>query len=162
MAVDNMKSVEFSKEELDKIDQLLLQLEEVLKGKMVSLTPTERRNYSRVGNNNWSWIARAKAYMEQYPETVMVHLDKEEHQKDYVAYESLRPRLTRLEMIVSQLSDTLLLIGSDLYKNTRTYYTGVRAGAQTNAPNTKHIYADLKTQFQGGRNTNKNQEESNK
>lgn len=148
MALENLISVEFSQDELNRIDELLSQLEEVTRGKLINLTPKERNEYARVGNRTEDWIVRVKSYMEQYPDLMMRHQDTSEFQKDFVARQALLPRLRRLQAITTAFDDTTLLVGTDLYNNAITYYKGIKAAAETNAPNAKVVYEDLKAQFQ--------------
>lgn len=149
MAADNLLSIEFTSEELEKMDSLLSQLEEIVKAKFINLTPEERMEYSRVGSKTEDWIFRVKNYMEQYPDLVLKHINTQEFNKDFVARRALLPRLRRLEAVMNRVDDTALLLGSDLYQNAIAFYKGVKAAAQTNAPNAQTIYADLKTQFPG-------------
>lgn len=155
MATDNLISLELSKEELDKLNHLLSQIEELLKDKFINLTPSERAEYARVGNRTEGWITRVKQYMEQYPQLVLQHINTAEHAKDYNTRHALLPVLRRLEAITQRVDDTLLLIGTDLYNNSIAYYKGLKAAAATNAPNAKSAYTDLKTQFPTGRSTKK-------
>ncbi|MDO4782357.1 MAG: hypothetical protein Q4A09_03960 [Capnocytophaga felis] len=149
MAKDNYISIEFSQEELDKMDNLLSQLEEIVKDKFISLTPEERMEHARVGNKTEDWISRVKIFMGQYPDLVLRHIDVEEFNRDYKARQALLPLLRRLQAITNRVDDTTLLLGSDLHHNAITFYKGVRAMAQTNAPNAQTIYDDLKTRFPG-------------
>lgn len=148
MALENLISVEFSQEELSRIDQLLSQLEEATRGKLINLTPKERNEYARVGIRTEDWILRIKGYMEQYPDLMMRHQDSSEFQKDFAARQALLPRLRRLQAITTAFDDTTLLVGTDLYNNAIIYYKGIKAAAATNAPNAKVVYEDLKSQFQ--------------
>ncbi|MFK8301718.1 hypothetical protein ACI75Y_02295 [Capnocytophaga stomatis] len=149
MAKDNYISIEFSQEELDRMDNLLSQLEEIVKEKFISLTTEERMEHARVGNKTEDWISRVRIFMEQYPDLVLRHINVEEFNRDYKARQALLPRLRRLQAVANRVDDTALLLGSDLHHNAITYYKGLRAMAQTNAPNAKTIYDDLKTQFPG-------------
>lgn len=151
MAKENFISVVFSQEELDRMDNLLSQLEEIVKDKFINLTAEERMEHARVGNKTEDWISRVKTFMAQYPDLVLRHINTEEFNRDFVARQALLPRLLRLQAIAARVDDTALLLGSDLYHNAITFYKGVKAMAQTNAPNAKTIYDDLKVQFPGRR-----------
>ncbi|MDO4881062.1 MAG: hypothetical protein Q3983_07265 [Capnocytophaga sp.] len=157
MALENLINIEFSAEELEKIDGLLSQLEEVVKSKFINLTAEERKEYGRVGSRTEDWITRVRNYMNQYPDLVLRHIDTQEFEKDFAARQALLPRLKRLQAITTRFDDTTLLVGTDLYNASISYYKGVKASAQTNAPNAKVVYEDLKDQFQG-RGTTKRKE----
>lgn len=149
MSKENFISIEFSQEELDRIDNLLSQFEEIVKAKFINLTPEERMKHARIGNKNEDWIYRVKIYMEQYPELVLPHIDVKEFNKDFTARQALLPRLRRLQAITGTVDDTALILGKDLSTLSSVFYKGVKVAAESNAPNAKFIYNDLKTQFSG-------------
>lgn len=149
MSKENFISIEFSQEELDRIDNLLSQLEEIIKGKFINLTPEERMKYARIGNKMEDWIHRVKQYMEQYPELVLPHINVNEFKKDFAARQALLPRLRRLQAITGTVDDTTLILGQDLSGVGSVFYRGIKIAAESNVPNAKFVYGDLKTQFPG-------------
>lgn len=161
MALENFISVEFTQEELEKIDGLLTELETAIGSKFFNLTPEQRQEYSRLGAKTEDWVVRAHGYIAQYPDLVLRHIDKEEFNKDFAARQALLPRLRRLQVITERVDDTALLLGSDIYTTALSYYKGIRAQASTNAPNAQTIYNDLKQQFPGRATTRKKSEPEN-
>ncbi len=159
MSKENFISIEFSQEELDRIDNLLSQLEEIVKGKFINLTPEERMKHARVGNKMEDWIYRVKQYMEQYPNLVLPHINVREFHKDFAARQALLPRLRRLQAITGTVDDTTLMLGQDLSSISSVFYKGVKVAAESNAPNAKFVYNDLKTQFAGRPSKKKDKDE---
>lgn len=149
MAIDNMISLSFTAEEQQKLDAALAAIEEVMANKFISLTPDDRKSFSRVSDKTEDWIGKVKGYMAQNPALILSHIDVPEFNADYEARQALQPRLRRLESIFSRFDDTCMLLGSDLYHNAITYYKGLKAAAATNAPGAKTIYADLSSRFPG-------------
>lgn len=158
MALENLISVEFTQEELQKIDGLLTQLEEALKPKFINLTTDQRKELARVGVKTEGWVARVQGYMAQYPDLVLRHIDTAEFNKDFTARQALLPRLNRLQALTARVDDTALLLGSDLYNTSIAYYKGIKAMADSNAPNAKVVHTDLKQQFPGRPNAKKTEE----
>lgn len=87
--------------------------------------------------------------MAQYPDLVLRHIDTAEFNKDFNARQALLPRLRRIKAIEARIDDTALALGSDLYSTAISYYKGLKASAETNAPNAQSVYNDLKQQFPG-------------
>lgn len=149
MAIDNMISLTLSADELKKLDDALTAIEEVINGKFISLTPTERQSHGRVSDKTEDWIGKVKESMEQNPALVLSHIDVNEYNNDFTARKALMPRINRIEKIYHLFEDTNLLLGSDLYHNAITFYKGLKAGAQTDAPGAKTVYGSLSARFPG-------------
>ena len=52
MALDNLISVSFTDEELTKISTAIEQINTILKGKAINLTPEDRRQYGSIADRN--------------------------------------------------------------------------------------------------------------
>lgn len=147
MALENLISLSFNKQELETLDVHLKGIQEVLKGKMVNLTPDQRRQYGRIANQNKLIVNKAKTYMEQYPEWVPQFLDKEEFDKDYQAREQLEDRVNFMESISQQMVDTKTLLDHDNYSNALSFYRMMRFLAGENEPGAKTVYENMKELF---------------
>ncbi|ATA71899.1 hypothetical protein ACILDT_03530 [Capnocytophaga canis] len=151
MTDKNLASVVFTAEELQKLDEALQNIENVLKGKTFNLTPDERRQYGSIAEQNKLFVNKCKEFMEQYPQFVPSFLDKEEFDRDYQARQQIETRLIRLKTITEQLSDTKVLLDNDNYFNSITFYRNVKFLSGQNVPGIKTLYEQLKQFFKGGR-----------
>ncbi|WP_392420481.1 hypothetical protein ACF3OE_04010 [Capnocytophaga canis] len=151
MTDKNLASVVFTAEELQKLDEALQNIENVLKGKTFNLTPDERRQYGSIAEQNKLFVNKCKELMEQYPQFVPSFLDKEEFDRDYQARQQIETRLIRLKTITEQLSDTKVLLDNDNYFNSITFYRNVKFLSGQNVPGIKTLYEQLKQFFKGGR-----------
>jgi hypothetical protein len=149
MALENLISVEFTQDELNKLDDALKVIETILVGKAINLTPEQRSQYGRIGNRTENWIDKIKQYMDDNPKLVPAYLDKAEYDKDYKTRKDIAPRLNRLTSICESMDDTQKLISTDLYGNSIAFYRNLKITAQQNVAGSSAIYADLKTQFPG-------------
>jgi hypothetical protein len=149
MALDNLISVVFTDEEIAKMDSAMSEIEDIIKGKSVNLTPKQRQTYGRVAYEMEVWIDKVDDYMQQDPQLVPSYIDLTEHTADIVAHRVLNPRIARLAGILQSLEDTNRLIGSDLYNNSLAYYRNLREAAKVNAVGASAKYSDLKQQFPG-------------
>ena len=62
MAIDNMISVEFTEQELTRLGNALNEIAQLLSGKVINLTPEERKQYGSIADKNKIFIDKCKAY----------------------------------------------------------------------------------------------------
>ncbi|MFK8264962.1 hypothetical protein [Capnocytophaga cynodegmi] len=148
MALDNVISVEFSSEELKKINDALTAIEQVMKDKSVNLTPDERQQYGRIADRNKLLVDKCKAYMELNPQTLPPTLDKAEFDKDYQARTQIDPIMKRIAVLQTIFSDMKTLLDFDNFNASVSYYRYVKYLSMQNAPGMTAIYSDLKTHYQ--------------
>jgi hypothetical protein len=159
MALDNLISVVFTDEDIAKMDAAMSEIENVLKGKAVNLTPKQRQLYGRVANETEFWVDKVFDYMQQDPKLVPPYISMEEHTKDVVAHRLINPRIARLTGILQSLEDTNRLLGSDLYSNSLAYYRNLREAAKVNSVGASAKYSDLKQQFPRAKKSSASKEE---
>ncbi|MCK8521480.1 hypothetical protein M0D21_07870 [Aquimarina sp. D1M17] len=147
MALENLISVSFSQEELKELDQHMLGIQKIFKGKTVNLTPSQRQQYGSIGNHNKLIVDKAKNYMEQHPQWIPRFLDKEEFDKDHAAREQVENRVQLLNNLSQQLLDTKTLLDHDNYTNALSFYRMMRFLAGENEPGAKPVYEDMKVLF---------------
>jgi hypothetical protein len=150
MALDNLISVFFTDDEIARVDGALSEIESILKGKAVNLTPKQRQTYGRVAYEREVWVDKVNEHMQQDPQLVPSYIDMAEHAADLTAHRVLNPRIARLTAILQSMEDTNRLLGSDLYNNSLTYYRSLREAAKVNAVGASTRYNDLKQQFPSG------------
>jgi hypothetical protein len=150
MALNNLISISFTDEELLQIDGALSVIENILKNRDVSLTPAQRQQYGRVAYDMEVWVDKVDSYMRQAPQLIPSFIDMKEHASDLAAHRALNPRIERLNVLLHLAQDTNLLLGSDIYNSSLSFYRAVREAARSNAPGAPAIHADLKRQFPGG------------
>lgn len=149
MAIDNLISVTFSAEELQQLDEHLAALESLLSAKCISLTPDQRRDLGRLGNKSENWMRKVMDYVQTQPALVPAFIDVPETQRDFESRRAIQPRVARLEAISDMLSDTNLLLGTDLYHSSMAYYRNIKLLAKQNVIGAKAVYEDLSAQFPG-------------
>lgn len=154
MPIENLASVSFTQEELTKIDNAIKEIESVLKGKTLNLTPEERQQHGRIAEQNKLFVNKGKELMDQYPQYIPTFLDKAEFDKDFLARTQIETRLTRLQGVVEQLSDTKTLLDHDNYHATLTFYQHIKYLSQQSVAGISTIYEALKQFFKGGRKKN--------
>src|SRR3989339_1188162 len=129
MALDNLISVVFNPSDLPAIDAALGSIEAALSGKVINLTPEERRRYASISNETAQWVQKCRGYMNQVPALVPGYIDLAELDRDVQARRDLMPRLRRARSILESMDDTALLLGSDVWTNCLAFYRAVREAA---------------------------------
>lgn len=139
----------FTQEEIDQINQHLAGIQELIKGKVINLSPEERQQYGRINNRTENWIVKVDSHMKQKPELVPFYIDKEEFDKDQEARNNMKPILNSIASIQESLEDTSKLLSHDIYNTAIAYYRNIKVISQQDVPGTTTIYEDLKSQFPG-------------
>ncbi len=148
--IDNIISVSFSDEDIEKMNSAIALLNEALEGKAVNLTPEERRQYGSIADRNKILVDKAKFYMEKAPQTMPRTIDKAEFDRDYAARTRLEAPLRELTIVTEKLRDTKTLLDFDNLQSTLAYYRYVKYLASENEPGTTSIYQDMKQHYQRG------------
>ncbi|MDR2119872.1 MAG: hypothetical protein LBP64_03215 [Tannerella sp.] len=152
--MDNLISVSFTDDELKEIDNALSTIENILKGKVINLTPKQRQQYGRVAYDMEVWVDKVDSHMRQAPQLTPSYIDMAEHASDMAAHRALNPRIERINTLLHSMQDTNLLLGADIYNNSLSFYRAIREAAKVNAPGASSIYSDLKRQFPGSSKKN--------
>ncbi len=149
MALENLISIEFTQQDQDELNKACDLIENLLKKRVINLTPEERQLYSRVNNETEHWVSKIRTYIDQKPELVPFYMDVNEFDKDLAARKVFSPLENRLASILESISDSNILLGNDVYHSAITFYRNVKNASRENVPGTTHIYKDLAEQFPG-------------
>ena len=126
MAFENLISIQFTESELAQLDAAMASIAQVLRDKTINLTPEQRQQYGRIAEQNKLFVNKAKEYMEQNMQHVPAFIDKAEFDQDFQARTQIESRITQLQGLVEQLSDTKTLLDHDNYHNAITFYRNIR------------------------------------
>ena len=147
MAFENLISIQFTESELAQLDAAMASIAQVLRDKTINLTPEQRQQYGRIAEQNKLFVNKAKEYMEQNMQHVPAFIDKAEFDQDFQARTQIESRITQLQGLVEQLSDTKTLLDHDNYHNAITFYRNIRFLSQENVPGTTTLYEGIRQFF---------------
>lgn len=147
MAHENLISVSFTDQEIKTIKDAITSIAGVLKGKTISLTPQERKQYGRVKYEKEVWVDKVKIQMDNNPSLIPNYIDKSEFDKDYTAHKQLNELIQLLQQQLDQMEDTNTLIGADLDISSLMFYRILKTYAKENVAGARTIYEDLKQQY---------------
>ncbi|WP_051315889.1 hypothetical protein [Algoriphagus vanfongensis] len=145
--MDNKISIVIPPADLTAIQDAVKVLQEKLGPLLIALTSEQRREKTKMGEASKPFVEKIMEYAGSNPQFLPAFASLEEMEKDKKAYGELNPIFNNLNQITSNLSDTLLELGSDLMGPSNVYYTSVKLGVKMDVPNAKPIYNDLKVRY---------------
>ena len=116
---------------------------------LVSLTPDERKQLPKIGEKTAGFDDKCRRYMEQNPTLVPGFVDMDEFTKDCTLLDQLKDVATKLDAVASNVDDSVLLVGSEVYNAELAFYQNVAQAAKRDVPGAQTIYDDLKSRFPG-------------
>ena len=147
MSLENRVSIVLTEEEKAQITAALTAMNAVLEGKLVTLSPQERREHPKMGDGTEPFVSKALDYATSNPEFTPRFVNADDMKIDFEAVSTLNSIYRPLKQLIEQLDDSILLSGSEAYVAALAYYNSVKVGAKMNAPGAKSIYNDLKQRF---------------
>ncbi len=144
MALDNLISVQFTDEELTKLNEALTHIEEVLSGKTINLTPEQRMQYGAINEENKLLVNKVADTEANHPQHHPAFLDKAEFEKDYKARTQIESVVERMEVLTQQFKDTKILLDHDNMQYSVSYYRYIKLLGQQNVPGANAIYQHLR------------------
>ncbi len=108
----NLISLDLS-DDLPKFDAALDAIEGIL-DVFVSLTPEQMRRLTKIGDKSETFCRETLATLELNKQALPPGFDLDEMKADLTAFDTLRPRLIRLQALTAKCSDTRVALGSDI------------------------------------------------
>lgn len=150
MAFNDLITNQFTALDWAGLDAALTAIETILKGKVVNLTPEERKQYGSVNETNKLFINKVKDYLISNPGLAPPVMNQAEFENDYTARTEIDTRLRRINIINEMLDDTQTAFDWDNYHAALTFYNYIKFQSHENVPGTNVVYADLHQFFNGG------------
>jgi len=133
---------------LTQVLDLQTQVKTLLAPYLVALTPDERRGIPKMSDKTVTFVSKTLEYANAYPQFAPAYLNMEGLQIDVKAVDDLTSVEQLVENLASQVSDSIMLSGSEAYVAALTFYNSVKEAARRNVPGAKAIYDDLKVRFE--------------
>lgn len=147
--MENKIPLEPSAEVRDKIASLIQELVSTTAPFMIALTPGQRHEMPKMGDKTVPFVEKTANYCELKPDFAPRYLNIEELKINLEMTKGWQSALRMLRPLVENIEDTLLLIGSEAYTTSLTYYNSVKEAARRNVTDAKAVYEDLKQRFPG-------------
>lgn len=144
---ENQISINFSNEELKKINEAIKTLQDALLPKLVKLSPEQRHEIVKMGDKTLAFVTKSYEYASQNPTLVPAYLDVNEMKNDLDAVETLRQIFNPLQEIAQDLEDSMMLSGSEAFIASLVFYNAVKGASKSKIGASEQIYNDLSQRF---------------
>lgn len=148
MPKENSVSIQIKPADLKQVLTLLAEAEAILKPYLIALTPEERKEIPKMSDKTIPFVEKALEYAQTNPQLNPPYLSVPELKIDLEAVSDLTQVIRPVEALYENLSDTIMLSGSEAYVAALTFYNSVKQAAKLNIPNAKPIYDDLSKRFE--------------
>ena len=132
------------------IDEVATKLQEcktALAPYLMALTAEERMELFKMGNKTVATVQKTKSYVVTNPEFIPAYMDTAEFLKDETVVSQLNPIANLASQLTSDVSDTVMLAGSEALQSAMLYYGQVKEAHSKGVTTAKPIYEDLSQRF---------------
>lgn len=147
MGTQNQISVKIPQSVIDTVREKLQECRTALAPYLQGLTAEDRSTLFKMGDKTVATVQKTKSYVETNPEFVPVYMDKAEFLKDEAVVSSLSPIGNLATQLATDLSDTIMLAGSEALQSALLYYGQIKEAQSKGIATAKPIYEDLSQRF---------------
>jgi hypothetical protein len=116
---------------------------------LISISGQERQELPKMGDKSVGFDDKCTAYMASNPEFVPGFIDVAEVNKDRELRAQMMQFFAALKTLSEAVSDTLLVVNSEIWMADLAYYQSVREAARRSRAGADTIYNDLRQRFPG-------------
>lgn len=156
--MENRISFFLTEEEKSKIDEAFATIWDILRPKVVNLSPDDIREMLHMGNKHMSFVIKAGEIAKKNQHLVPDFIDMEAFQVDLNATSNLRDLHRSLESLSNSVSDTLALSGSEALQAALAFYGYLKVAEKSNVEGAETAHREL-SQFFPGRGKKSTDEE---
>lgn len=146
MSFDKL-TVQFTPEEVKKVQKALEEVEKILEPRTINLTPQEKKKMTGPGKKSQIWRNPILIYLDHFPELTPSFMNVEEYRSDIKALEVLTGINAKLIMIKEMVNDTSAQLRSDIYQQADCYRENVLNAAKRNVPGSTSVAREIKKLF---------------
>ena len=147
MSTKNQISIDIPKTVIADVTDKLQECRALLAPYLQGLTVEERKSLFKMGDKTVATVQKVKDYVETNPEFAPAYMNKEEFLKDEALVTTLSPLGNLAEQLASDISDTIILAGSEALAAALFYYGTTKEAADRGIATAGPIYDDLKQRF---------------
>jgi len=100
-----------------------------------------------MGDKTVATVQKTKSYVDTNPEFIPQYMDEKEFLKDEALATQLSPIANLSQQLATDVSDTVMLAGSESLQSAMLYYGQVREAHSKGIVTARPIYEDLQTRF---------------
>ena len=147
MPLTNLNNKHLPSADVVAAQNALIALEAAFTSLDFNLTPDERQKYGSINELNKLVVSKVNDYYTTQPGLASPEVDWDEFSKDFESRKNLESVISRLNELVTKLSNAKILHDYDNYQAALTDYAYTSYKAGTAAPNYETKFSDLKQFF---------------
>lgn len=149
MAQSNRISIVIASEVHQEAMTKIADCRNLLKPFLHPLSLAERATLVKMGDRTKPFVQKALDYAKINADFLPPSINREEWQKDLEGWEDLVAIKNQLNQLLSDLDDTIMLLGAEAYDPARWYYNLAKQAANRGDSSAKPIVDDLSQRFAG-------------
>jgi hypothetical protein len=114
---------------------------------IVALTPEERRSLLKMGDRTLAFVEKAHDFAAANPSLVPPYVDMDAYDVDFADAHGLWTLLNSISQLYENLSNTVMVAGSEAYQTSLTFYKNIKIAAEQDVPGAASIYEELRARF---------------
>ena len=147
MSNEKKLQIAFTEEEIKALNAHFQGLEDILKGKMIQLTPEDSKKFGRLGKQTVGWVKEVHDDTLNNPFLVPDTVDPEEWARYTALLELLTPFAVKISNLAQQLEDTTRRIGFEVVDACHEVYDFARYNSKKDKPGFKVIFEKWSLHF---------------
>lgn len=147
MSIQNQISVVIPPADITAVTEKLQEVKSILAPYLQGLTAKERQELFKMGNKTVANVQKTSEYVISNPEFIPTYMNTLEFSKDETVVTQLGPIANLADQIAVDVSDTVMICGSEALKQAMYYYGTVKEAHAKGVLSAKPIYLDLAARF---------------
>ena len=143
MPLKDLIQNQLSVDDIDSINKALANIQSIITGKMVNLTPEERQKYGSINEQNKLMVNKVNDVQTSHPQFDSAKVDWAEFTADFAIRGSLEKIISRLQSFAEQFYDTKILHDKDNYQQALNQYSYISYLADQNEPGITTVKEDI-------------------
>jgi len=132
---------------LEQAQAKIVELTDLLKPYLVTLTTSEKRELPKMGPKTLNFVEKSHGYAHQNPNLVPPYLEMGEFDIDFADARGLWTLYNRIRQLEEGVSDTQTTAGSEAYQSALVFYNSAKLAASQGINGAKAVYEELKKRF---------------
>jgi hypothetical protein len=129
--------------DIDNINKALDNIQSIISGKMVNLTPDERQKYGSINEQHKLLVNKVNDVHASHPQFDSAKVDWAEFSADFAIRSALERFISRLQSLSEQFDDTKILHDNDNYQQALDQYSYISYLADQNEPGITTVKEDI-------------------
>ncbi len=129
--------------DLDNINKALDNIQSIIAGKMVNLTPDERQKYGSINEQNKLMVNKVNDVHNSHPQFDSAKVNWAEFSADFATRGNLEKIISQLQSLAEQFDDTKILHDNDNYQQALAQYSYISYLSNQNEPGITTVKEDI-------------------